>query len=318
MNTSVKLIFNELTAREINVQSITRSDGGTLLLFEYEGLLRAVSGTSPDLSNATGKDIADDKHASYVVAQRVGATLPATAQYISLVQAEAFLREHSMVVVKPADAAHGEGVSVGIDTTEKLQKAIEVAQGVSSKVLIQEQVAGSDLRVLVVGDSVVAVAERVPASIVGDGTQTIRALIESENNTNPLRGVNYEKPLNQVNIDRSAQFLGEDHIDAVIPARDEVVRVAGVANIGGGGTAINRTDQVPSELTEAAVAFAKTIGLFVCGVDFMYDASTRKGYFIEANVSPSFGLHVWPSEGEPINVAQKYVDILLAEYAKQA
>jgi CO dehydrogenase/acetyl-CoA synthase beta subunit len=94
------------------------------------------------------------------------------------------------------------------------------------------------------------------------------------------------------------------------------VRVVGTANIGSGGVAVNRTGQLPAELVQSAVMIAKALNLFICGVDFMYDKARETWHFIEINSSPSFGLHLWPHEGEPVDVTGAYVDALLGAYSR--
>ena len=59
---------------------------------------------------------------------------------------------------------------------------------------------GKDYRILVVNNQVVAVAERVPAHVVGDGTHTVAELIEITN-ADPRRGVGHEKILTRITVD---------------------------------------------------------------------------------------------------------------------
>ena len=311
MNRSVQVLYDVLKARGLHPEAVA-SVRGTMLLFEYAGRLRAINGTAPDLSSATGRTIANNKHLSYIVARKVGVRTPETVLYESSQQAAAFMRTHGRIVVKPLDAAHGDGVSVGIETEDALRRAVREAQRHSPTVILQQQVSGADIRVLVAGDTVVAVAERRPAYVTGDGTQTIETLVEQENE-NPLRGVHYEKPMNVIDVERAKQYVGA-RFATEIPAEKTRVQVVGTANIGSGGTAVNRTDTVPPQLCDEAVRFATEVGLFICGVDFMYDETTKDWYFIEVNSSPSFGLHLWPSEGEAIAVADRCVEALLARY----
>ena len=317
MKTSVKQIYDALCARNIDIEIVQLPDEATLLLFTYEGKLRAISGTSPDLTSATGRTIANNKYASAQVARRLDIPLPETLLYEDDAQADAFLRRRQIIVVKPLDAAHGNGVTTSIQSVDQLQKAISSAREQSDTVLLQQQVSGTDLRVLIIGGALAAVAERVPAKVIGDGQSTIAELITKENDTNPLRGVNYEKPLNQIDVTAVVRYLGEEGMHR-IPKEGESVQVVGTANIGTGGHAVNRTGEIPTQIVDQAVIFAKETGAFMCGVDFLYDQSTQEWYFIEANSSPSLGLHLWPTIGESIDVTTLYVDRLLEQYRQGA
>lgn len=313
MNTSVSQIYNALERRGITTRAVGLSDGGTILLFDYAGKQRAISGTSPDLTSATGRTIANNKYVSHVTAERIGMPMPQTALYDNDDQAAAFLATHKIIVVKPLNGAHGDGVTTGIHTQEQLTAAIERAQAISGSMLLQQQVSGNDLRILVIDGCFVAATERVPAAIVGDGERTVAQLIEHENTTNSLRGENYEKPMNRIPVDVATLYLGEDGL-ARVPVRGENVQVVGTANIGTGGSSIDRTQTVSQELIDAAKRFTRAIGVYTCGVDFLHDIERQTWFFIEANTSPSFGLHLWPTEGDGVDVTEIFVTHLLASY----
>ena len=52
-----------------------------------------------------------------------------------------------------------------------------------------------------IGGKVAAIAERVPASVVGDGKQTVRQLVD-ETNADPRRGIGHEKVLTRIAVER--------------------------------------------------------------------------------------------------------------------
>ena len=73
-------------------------------------------------------------------------------------------------------------------------------------VVVETFVHGNDYRVLVVGGKLAAVAERVPASVVGDGKLTVRALVDKEN-IDPRRGIGHERVLTRIRITAGAEEL---------------------------------------------------------------------------------------------------------------
>ena len=312
MKPTVKSIYNELLRRDIAVTPVPLvATGGTLLLFWYGGKLRAISGASPDLTTATAKTICDYKNATHQLAKQLNVRVPATSTDIG--QAEAFLAQYKRVVVKPIDGSHGIGITTNVTTAQQLHAAIAMAKSCySGEVLLQQQVTGNDYRVVIIDGKMVTCAERVPAQVIGDGALTVRQLITTENETNPLRGVNYEKALNKIDEAMAEAYLG-DEIHS-IPAKGVVATVIGVANIGAGGKAINRTHTIPKDMVEAAQHIATAAGVFVCGVDFMYDEARGTWYLIELNNSPSFGFHANLSEGAPIDLPRIFIDRLLAAY----
>jgi cyanophycin synthetase len=103
-------------------------------------------------------------------------------------------------------------------------------------------------RALVVNNRLIAVAERVPAHVVGDGKYTIQELID-ETNADPRRGYGHEKVLTEITVDhqtmRCVRKAGYE-IDSVLP-KDEKLFLKTTANISTGGTAIDLTDEVHPE-----------------------------------------------------------------------
>ena len=87
------------------------------------------------------------------------------------------------VVVKPLDGNHGRGVS--IDLTTRRAGAGGVREGARARlvarVIVETFLEGHDYRILVVDGKVVAVAQRVPGHVVGDGEHTVAELVEIVN-----------------------------------------------------------------------------------------------------------------------------------------
>ena len=73
-----------------------------------------------------------------------------------------------------------------------------------------------------IGGKVAAIAERVPASVTGDGEHAIRQLVELANQ-DPRRGIGHEKVLTRIRVDAAAEELVRAQgweLDAVPPAGD--------------------------------------------------------------------------------------------------
>jgi cyanophycin synthetase len=96
----------------------------------------------------------------------------------ALVEAE---RIKGPVVLKPLDGNHGRGVSLGLVTPDQVRWGFDQAIKHGRRVIVEEQYVGRDYRILVVGGQVVAVAERVPAQVVGDGRSSVTQLIDAVN-----------------------------------------------------------------------------------------------------------------------------------------
>jgi cyanophycin synthetase len=98
------------------------------------------------------------------------------------------------VVLKPLDGNHGRGVTTDIQAPEGVESAFYLARAESrdGQVVVERFLTGKDYRILVVDGQVVAVAERVPAHVIGDGENCVATLIDIAN-ADPRRGIGHEK-----------------------------------------------------------------------------------------------------------------------------
>ncbi len=314
LKVTARLIIEELRKRGINTD-VFYADG-TTINFLYKSVPHVIIGCNPDISAASSFVIARNKQLTeHLLRKYSSVRLPKTMFYTADESACEFLQENHLIVVKPADGAHGNGVTVGIREVDSLSAAIRFSRSYSpsSSVILQEQVSGRDVRVLCIDGRPVAASYRDPATVVGDGYSTIGELIDRENHENRDRGeVSYDKPLNRISLEAANIFLGKriSHI----PAKGENVVVVGTANIGTGGRSVECLSELPEDMLSDAVSAAGIAGCFICGVDFIYDRQEGTYYLIELNASPSFGLHVYPSAGKSTDIAKIYVDRLLARY----
>ncbi len=222
------------------------------------------------------------------------------------------------LVTKPLDGNHGRGVTIGISDEEQLRFGFAEAQAQAKgrDIIVEEYFAGHDHRILVVGGKLIAVSERIPAHVIGDGVHTIAQLIE-EVNKDPRRGEGHEKVMTKIKVDAHVvEYLARSNltIDS-IPAAGDVVMLRATANLSTGGTAVDRTNEIHFDNAEIARRAAMIIGLDIAGIDFIapdITQSVRKtgGGVIEVNAAPGFRMHIEPSEGAPRDVARPVMEML--------
>jgi cyanophycin synthetase len=104
---------------------------------------------------------------------------------------------------------------------------------------------GADHRILIIHGKFVAAARRDPPCVTGDGSSTIKELIDDINN-DPRRGYGHENILTKVNVDfmtnRLLEQKGKDLSDVL--TEGEVLVLKSTANLSMGGTATDVTDEV--------------------------------------------------------------------------
>lgn len=278
---------------------------------------KRIQATVTSLTNLIAVDIACDKELTKKLLDDVGIPVPKGEVVDNLEGALDAAHDIGYpVVVKPLDGNHGKGVAINVQDDETLKTAFLAAQHYSEDVIIERYVKGRDHRILVVNGEVVAVSERVPAHVVGNGRNSLRELIEITNR-DPRRGEGHEKPLTKIVINSESERLINEQgltLDSV-PADGQVVYLKYTANISTGGTAIDRTDDAHYSVLEMARRAARVIGLDIAGIDLITSDVTRPveetgGAICEVNAAPGFRMHVHPTEGKSRDVATPVIEML--------
>jgi cyanophycin synthetase len=262
-------------------------------------------------------EIAQDKQLTSSLLERAGLPVPGHERVRSVEEAvEAAESFGYPVVVKPMDLSHGRGVALNLGDAAQVKDAFEKAYDLSSYVLVEKFHKGNDHRILVVDGQVVAVAERVPGHVVGDGKRTIKELLD-EVNADPRRGVGHEKVLTRIEIDHQAERLLAQAgygLGTILKAGERFM-LRSTGNLSTGGTAVDKTDVIHPDNAEIAARAAKVVGLDVAGIDLIcedisHSVRERGGVIVEVNAAPGFRMHVAPTEGTPRNVAAPVMDML--------
>jgi cyanophycin synthetase len=303
-------------AAERNIP-ILRLSSQNLVQLGHGKYQKRIEATVTSLTGLIATDIAGNKELAKSLLRDIG--IPVPKGDVARTVEEAIETAESIgypVVVKPLNANHGKGVAVGLLTPEEVEAAFDRALDFSEEIVIEQYIQGHDHRVLVVNGEVVAVAERLPAHLIGDGKQNIKALLELENQ-NPLRGEGHEKPLSKIVMNQETErcLAKQGYTLTSVPRKGEQVWLKFTANISTGGTAVDRTDETHPSNLEAARRAAKVIGLDVAGVDMITKNISQPleengGAICEVNAAPGFRMHLHPSSGKPRDVAGALLNML--------
>ncbi|MGH9948240.1 MAG: cyanophycin synthetase, partial [Pyrinomonadaceae bacterium] len=307
-------LVDEAVSRDI---PFIRLNDQSLVQLGYGVYQKRIQATTTANTNMIAVDIAGNKHATKTLLGDMGVPVPKGYRIRLEEELEDTLERVGFpVVIKPLDGNHGKGATVGIKNLEDALIAWEKAKEYSRWIIVEQQLQGADFRALVVNNRLIAVAERVPAHVIGDGKQTIQQLID-KTNEDPRRGYGHENVLTEIEIDgqtmRCIRTAGYE-LDTVLP-KGEKLFLKTTANISTGGTAIDVTDEVHPENVFLFERIARIIGLDVAGIDVIAPNVSEPlretgGGIIEVNAAPGFRMHLAPSEGIGRNVAEHVIDML--------
>ncbi len=307
-------IVDAAVRRSIPYRRLTQ---GSLVQFGWGSKQRRIQAAETDRSSAIGEAIAQDKELTKKLLEAAGVPVPQGRPVASSDDAWAAMCEIAgPVVVKPLDGNQGKGVTVNIVTREQLDVAYSVAAEMGSEVLVERFIPGSDFRMLVVGNQLVAAARREPPLVIGDGVHTVRELVNQVNN-DPRRGEGHATSLTKIRLDAIAQarLEAQGYSDTSIPKKGSCVVLRNNANLSTGGTATDVTEDVHPDLAASAVAAAQMVGLDVCGVDVVCDSVLRPmeeqgGGIVEVNAAPGLRMHLQPSFGKGRDVGEAIVSMM--------
>jgi cyanophycin synthetase len=314
---STETIVTEADARKIPWMLLSAR---AMVQLGYGIHQQRIQATLSSHSGILGVELACDKEGTKTILSDAGVPVPkgTTIQYFDDLEEAIQDVGGYPVVIKPLDGNHGRGITINVRDWEEAIAAYDLAaeESKSRSIIVERFYEGSDHRVLVINGSLVAVAERIPAHVVGDGQSTISELID-QTNRDPNRGHGHDNILTKIVVNKTAiDVLGRQKLglDSVLPAQ-AIAYLRATANLSTGGIAIDRTDDIHPENIWLMERVAKIIGLDIAGIDVVTPDISKPlretdGVIVEVNAAPGFRMHVSPSRGLPRNVAAPVLDML--------
>lgn len=309
---STASIVDAATQRRIPSIRLT---SGNLVQLGYGSRQRRIWTAETDKTSAIAEGISRDKDLTKRLLAACGVPIPEGQVVNSPEEAWDAAQDIGLpVVVKPSDANHGRGVSLDLQTREAVEAAYTLADAEGSDVIVERFIRGTEHRVLVVGNRVVAAARGEQATITGDGRQTVMALIDSQINTDPRRGEEEEYPLDTIRLPENSLVMLELARQGLTPdsvpeaGREVLVQRTGVMTH-------DITDEVHPEVAEMAALAARVVGLDIAGVDLVASDISRPldaqgGAIVEVNAGPGLLMHLKPAVGKPRPVGEAIVQHL--------
>ncbi|MGB5769744.1 MAG: cyanophycin synthetase [Crocosphaera sp.] len=281
---------------------------------------KRIQATLSNFSGILAVELACDKEGTKIMLKDAGVPVPqgTTIQFFEELESAIADVGGYPIVIKPLDGNHGRGITIDINSWAEAEEAYELAHKESKtrSIIVERFYKGSDHRLLVINGKLVAVAERVPAHVVGDDRHTIEELIDITNE-DPKRGEGHDNVLTKITVDKTALGVLERQgyrLETILD-RGEVAYLRATANLSTGGIAIDRTDDIHPENLWIAERVAKIIGLDIMGIDVVTPDISKPlrevdGVIVEVNAAPGFRMHVAPSQGLSRNVAAPVMDML--------
>ncbi|PYZ92545.1 hypothetical protein CR194_12815 [Salipaludibacillus keqinensis] len=226
------------------------------------------------------------------------------------------------LVLKPVNGSFGRGVISNISNDEDLAKALYLVRGElnEKEVIVEEYLPGKEYRLYVVGDKVVGAIERVPANVTGDGTATIRELMEAKNRQRKDNPRLVSCPI-EIDDELMQKLEKEGRSLETVPGKDEVVFLREKSNISLGGDPVDRLDELSDEVKRIAIEALQAFPDFHHGgVDVITPSSDygSDAVVLEVNPTAQIGSLLFPMKGKGRNIPSAIIDYYFPESKSQA
>ena len=311
LNIYARILIDEARRRGIAVEVIDAIHGYFRLTCGGRSIVCRESLT--ELTSAIAMSRCDDKRITHNVLTSAGLVMPeqlllgaAPLSNSQRVELEAFLERHGSLVVKPARGEQGHGVAVGLRRLEDVEFALESARKFCEEIIIEQKMAGDDLRIVVIDHQVVAAAIRRPAEIAGDGVHDIASLIDKQSRRRAAATAGESRIPLDGETERCVAEAGFS-MSSVLPLGQRLA-VRKTANLHTGGTLTDVTERLHPVLRDVAERASRALDIPVTGLDLMVKDPTEPDYaIIEANERPGLANH------EPQPTAERFIDLLFPQ-----
>ena len=319
MELSTQLLLREAVKRGVSLELLDRKEN--FVRFQKDGNTQYVKqATKTSLDNYASILAMENKLVTKKILEEHQIRIPKGLEYTSadVAKADFLIHKDKPVVIKPNQTNFGLGITILKENTdeETYQRAVDIAFEYDSTILIEEFISGKEFRFFVIDDEVVGILHRIPANVTGDGTKTIRELVELKNQ-DPLRGKGYRTPLEKIQLgEAEAIFLKQQSMDFdTVPSLGEVVYLRENSNISTGGDSIDFTDSIPDSYKQIAVRAAKALNVVITGLDMIIpdvsaEATADNYAIIELNFNPAIHIHCHPFRGKNRRLNEKLMDAL--------
>jgi len=319
-DTETKLIVQEAEKQDISWRIINNTD---IIQFEKNGLKHYVRSRLPSTTSAIAVRICRNKYLTKTFLSQ--ANISTSKGYAILKEDDEttmraiFDNLQKPLVLKPTFGTHGKGIVLGIDNWEELFRYITQwfqAPLFEGELILEEMFVGREHRIVASREKIIAIVERIPAFVKGDGQKTVQQLIE-EKNALPVRNISQDLyPHIHINDDLIANLEKVNKTIETIPQKDEHITLRTVSNVMAGGEAFDRTDFFhPSVHTVVKNIFDAVPGLSWCGIDYMtkdisVEQTPTQYSIIELGEMPEFAMHDIPMNGTPRYVAKEFLKLM--------
>jgi cyanophycin synthetase len=273
---------------------------------ELDGRRTRVIGNVSEIDNPVTLAILHDKALTYRLLQQQNLPVPRHAVFTlrKISEAVSFLKTIGRdCVVKPAGGTGGgRGVTTGISKVSHLARAAAAAAVYADELLIEEQIAGDNYRLLYLdGVMIDSFVRRLP-SVAGDGRSTVGDLVDQANDRRLAAKAGVSQVLISIDLDMRRTLAKQGLSLGSVPAAGRNVILKTVVNENSGADNATATGMLCRSIVEDGARAVAALGTRFAGIDLILrdpgvPLSQGSGVFLEINGTPNLYFHYNKSDG---------------------
>ena len=229
----------------------------------------------------------------------------------------AFVKEHGFpVVVKPNVSGYSRGSYFPINNFRELWRGIALAKLWWPTTVIEQYLKGANYRVLATGHNLVSVIRRYPPFVIGNGKDSISALIDEENRVRAAMKLHPTIfPIGKSDLVIAHLKKHRLTLDSVPLEGEHVELFHRVALAPGGVVETIDQDTIADDNKALFMAVVRMFGANLLGIDVIFEKGieishrAQKCIFIEVNSRPYAEMHHHPRYGKVEDLSAHYAEL---------
>ncbi|MEA3322899.1 MAG: ATP-grasp domain-containing protein [Patescibacteria group bacterium] len=281
-----------------------------LIRLSYKNKVIYTNNYMPALSRNAGS-FTLSKEVTKTILNENNITVPRGITAKTFIEACSLIKKNILsypLILKPIDGSLAQGITWNITSQKELRTAIKFfkEQQKSNYLLkrkrfvVEEMFIGDEYRVLVLKNRVISCIQKIPATIVGDGSSTIKELVDVQNEI--------RLPDFSIKLDTTAKTTIKHKgftLTTILPKSYKLV-LRNDMMLANGGRAVDRTHVMSDELKNRCVQATRALGLTFSGIDLL-TTNIKQGnayVIIEVNSNPVYIINEKPLvEGSGVDVS---------------
>lgn len=206
-------------------------------------------------------------------------------------------------VVKPAGGTGGgRGVTTGIRSVSHLARAAAFAAVYADELLIEEQIAGDNYRLLYLDGKLIDAFVRKLPSVIGDGQSTIAQLVYQANEQRLQSRAGVSQVLISIDLDMRRTLARQGFSLRSVPAAGQTVTLKTVVNENSGADNTTVTSLLCDEIIQDCAKAVRALGVRFAGIDLVTPNPSQPlrqsgGVILEVNGTPNLYYHYKKADG---------------------